>query len=81
MPLLASVAVTAPAAPVKVVYWRALTGAAGDVQDELVKKFNESQGEVAAEAQFQGAYAEVVQKLPLNPRLRSSRSAPRIASP
>jgi sn-glycerol 3-phosphate transport system substrate-binding protein len=63
MLLLASVAVTAPAAPVKVVYWRALTGAAGDVQDELVKKFNESQGEVAAEAQFQGAYAEVVQKL------------------
>jgi len=61
--LLLAVAVTAPAAPVKVVYWRALTGAAGDVQDELVKKFNESQGDVVAEAQFQGAYAEVVQKI------------------
>jgi sn-glycerol 3-phosphate transport system substrate-binding protein len=56
-------AVMAPAAPVKVVYWRALTGAAGDVQDELVKRFNAAQSGVSAEAQFQGAYAEVVQKL------------------
>jgi len=53
----------AAAAPVKVVYWRALTGAAGDVQDELVKQFNASQSGVAAEAQFQGAYADIVQKL------------------
>lgn len=49
--------------PVNVVYWRALTGAAGDVQDELVKAFNASQKDVVAEAQFQGAYAEVLQKL------------------
>jgi sn-glycerol 3-phosphate transport system substrate-binding protein len=56
-------AALAPAAPVKVVYWRALTGVAGDVQDELVKQFNASQGDVVAEAQFQGAYAEVQQKL------------------
>ena len=61
--LLAAGAMMAPAAPVKVVYWRALTGAAGDVQDELVKRFNASQSGVSAEAQFQGAYAEVVQKL------------------
>ena len=56
-------ATAAPAAPVKVVYWRALTGVAGDVQDELVKQFNASQTGVVAEAQFQGAYAEVQQKL------------------
>jgi len=56
-------AIEAPAAPVKIVYWRALTGAAGDAQDELVKRFNASQSAVIAEAQFQGAYAEVVQKL------------------
>jgi sn-glycerol 3-phosphate transport system substrate-binding protein len=61
--LLASVTTLAPAAPVKVVYWRALTGAAGDVQDELVKQFNASQSAVVAEAQFQGAYADIVQKL------------------
>jgi len=53
----------APKGPVKVVYWRALTGVAGDAQDELVKRFNASQKDVIAEAQFQGAYAEVVQKL------------------
>jgi sn-glycerol 3-phosphate transport system substrate-binding protein len=34
-----------------------------DVQDALVKAFNESQTAVVAEAQFQGAYAEVQQKL------------------
>ncbi len=50
-------------APVKVVYWRALTGVAGDVQDELALAFNESQDEVEVEVQFQGAYAEVLQKL------------------
>lgn len=61
--LLLAAASVVPAAPVKVVYWRALTGAAGDVQDELVKKFNESQSAVSAEVQFQGAYAELVQKL------------------
>lgn len=53
----------APAGPVNIVYWRALTGVAGDTQDELVKLFNEKQTGVIAEAQFQGAYAEVLQKL------------------
>jgi sn-glycerol 3-phosphate transport system substrate-binding protein len=61
--LMLCAAALAPAAPVKVVYWRALTGAAGDVQDELVKQFNASQSDVVAEAQFQGVYAEVVQKI------------------
>ncbi len=49
--------------PITVVYWRALTGPAGDVQDELVQLFNESQDEVFVDVQFQGAYAEVLQKL------------------
>ncbi len=50
-------------APVTVVYWRALTGPAGDIQDELVRQFNESQNAVFVDVQFQGAYAEVLQKL------------------
>lgn len=49
--------------PVKIVYWRSLTGVAGDVQEELVKRFNESQAAVVVESQFQGAYAELIQKL------------------
>lgn len=57
-------AAPAPAAgAVKITYWRALTGAAGDAQDELVKRFNESQSDVFVDVQFQGAYAELVQKL------------------
>ena len=52
-----------PSGPVNIVYWRSLTGAAGDAQDELVNRFNASQDEVIAEAQFQGAYADLVQKL------------------
>lgn len=49
--------------PVKITYWRSLTGASGDAQDELVKQFNESQSDVIVDVQFQGAYAELVQKL------------------
>ena len=52
-----------PTGPINIVYWRALTGAAGDAQDELVARFNASQTRVIAEAQFQGAYAELLQKL------------------
>ena len=50
-------------APVKVVYWRALSGAPGTAQEELVKRFNASQREVEVEAQFQGAYPELMRKL------------------
>ncbi|NCB02796.1 MAG: extracellular solute-binding protein [Spirochaetia bacterium] len=53
----------APTGPVKIVYWRSLTGVAGDIQDELVAKFNASQDKVIVEAQFQGAYADLIQKL------------------
>jgi sn-glycerol 3-phosphate transport system substrate-binding protein len=53
----------APKGPVKIVYWRSLTGAPGDAQDELVRRFNESQDEVEVDVQFQGAYGELVEKL------------------
>ncbi len=53
----------AAAGPVKIVYWRSGTGAQAEAQEELVKRFNESQTRVIAEAQFQGAYAEILQKL------------------
>jgi len=53
----------APEGPVKIVYWRSLTGVAGEAQDDLVARFNESQDKVVVEAQFQGAYAELLQKL------------------
>lgn len=59
----AGVTEKAPTGPVKIVYWRSLTGVAGDVQDELVASFNASQDKVIVEAQFQGAYAELLQKL------------------
>ncbi len=49
--------------PVKIVYWRSLTGVAGEAQEDLVARFNESQDKVVVEAQFQGAYAELLQKL------------------
>lgn len=64
-PVTEPTAAPAPAAkePVKVTYWRSLTGASGDAQDELVKQFNESQSDVIVDVQFQGAYAELVQKL------------------
>lgn len=59
----AGVAEQAPEGPVKIVYWRSLTGVAGEAQEELVARFNESQDDVIVEAQFQGAYAELLQKL------------------
>lgn len=49
--------------PVKIVYWRNLTGVAGDAQEELVARFNASQDNVVVESQFQGAYADILQKL------------------
>ena len=53
----------APQGPVNIVYWRSLTGVAGEAQEELVKRFNESQNRVIVEAQFQGTYADLIQKL------------------
>lgn len=53
----------APTGPVKIVYWRSLTGVAGEAQEELVARFNASQDKVIVESQFQGTYAEILQKL------------------
>jgi sn-glycerol 3-phosphate transport system substrate-binding protein len=55
--------VRAAQAPVKVVYWRALSGAPGDAQEELGKRFNASQRDVEVEVQFQGTYPELMRKL------------------
>ncbi|MDD4220260.1 MAG: ABC transporter substrate-binding protein [Sphaerochaetaceae bacterium] len=64
MPIWAGAAAEkAPEGPVKIVFWRSLTGVAGEAQEELVARFNESQDDVIVEAQFQGAYAELLQKL------------------
>lgn len=52
-----------PTGPVNIVYWRSLTGVAGEAQEELVKRFNESQDKVIVESQFQGAYADLIQKI------------------
>lgn len=52
-----------PEGPIKILYWRSLTGVAGDAQDEIVKRFNESRSDIIVESQFQGTYAEILQKL------------------
>ncbi|MDY0290478.1 MAG: ABC transporter substrate-binding protein [Sphaerochaeta sp.] len=59
----AATAEKAPQGPVKIVYWRSLTGVAGEAQEDLVARFNKSQDKVQVEVQFQGAYAELLQKL------------------
>jgi sn-glycerol 3-phosphate transport system substrate-binding protein len=54
---------TKPEGPIKIIYWRSLTGVAGEAQEEIVKRFNESRSDIIVESQFQGAYAEILQKL------------------
>lgn len=64
LPIWAGAAVEkAPEGPVKIVFWRSLTGVAGEAQEDLVARFNVSQDKIIVEAQFQGAYAELLQKL------------------
>lgn len=46
-----------------VTYWRTLSGAAGDTQDQLVAKFNASQGDLIAKSEYQGAYSDLATKL------------------
>jgi len=46
-----------------VVFWSSFTGKNGEAETELVKRFNESQGEVALDYQFQGTYEETAQKV------------------
>ncbi|MCX6044400.1 MAG: ABC transporter substrate-binding protein [Chloroflexi bacterium] len=59
-----STAVNAPAKEkTTVVLWSSFTGKNGEAETALVKKFNESQGDVALDYQFQGSYEETAQKL------------------
>ncbi len=47
----------------RVVFWSSYGGANGKAVDTLVAKFNESQKDVYVEAQFQGSYDDVAQKV------------------
>ena len=53
----------APSGAAAVTYWRTLTGAAGDAQDELVARFNAAQDGVHVDSQFQGSYSDLAAKL------------------
>jgi len=53
-----------PAEKVELVYWHTLTGPAADAQDELVKRFNESQDRIHVTSELQGAnYGEMATKI------------------
>jgi sn-glycerol 3-phosphate transport system substrate-binding protein len=50
--------------PLEVTYWTSFEGGAnGDAQDELVKRFNESQSDIQINHEFQGSYEETAQAL------------------
>lgn len=49
--------------PITVTLWSSFTGKNGEAEAELVKRFNESQGDVQIDYQFQGSYEETAQKL------------------
>jgi sn-glycerol 3-phosphate transport system substrate-binding protein len=48
---------------VEITYWGSWSGALGDAETEVVKRFNESQSDVKVNNQFQGTYEETAQKL------------------
>jgi sn-glycerol 3-phosphate transport system substrate-binding protein len=51
------------AGPVDVLYWGSFSAELGEAEQEVVRRFNESQDEVVVEYQFQGNYEETAQKL------------------
>ena len=51
------------AAPVEIAFWHAMSGHNGEVIDELVKRFNESQSEVVVTSTYQGSYDDSINKL------------------
>jgi sn-glycerol 3-phosphate transport system substrate-binding protein len=54
----------APAAePVTVTLWSSFTGKNGETETALVDKFNQSQGDITINYQFQGSYEETAQKV------------------
>ena len=48
---------------VDVLYWGSFAGELGEAEQEVVRRFNESQTDVVVEYQFQGTYEETAQKL------------------
>ncbi|MBA2521172.1 MAG: ABC transporter substrate-binding protein [Chloroflexia bacterium] len=48
---------------VNVVYWGSWSAELGEAEQEVVRRFNESQSDVVVEYQFQGSYEETAQKL------------------
>lgn len=53
----------APTGKTELVYWRSLTGAAGDAQDRLVEGFNELEDRIHVTSEFQGSLSELATKL------------------
>jgi sn-glycerol 3-phosphate transport system substrate-binding protein len=51
------------AAPVAINFWHAMSGHNGEVIEELVKRFNESQSEVVVTSTYQGSYDDSINKL------------------
>ena len=45
-----------------VVWWRSLSGRTGDAYDELAKRFNDSQGRVRVQVEYQGEYGPLRDK-------------------
>lgn len=67
----------APAAEaLTVTLWSSFTGKNGETETALVEKFNESQGDVVLDYQFQGSYEETAQKVTA---ALQARTAPDIA--
>ncbi len=46
-----------------IVYWGSFSGANGEAEQEVVRRFNESQDEIYVDYQFQGSYEETAQAL------------------
>jgi sn-glycerol 3-phosphate transport system substrate-binding protein len=48
---------------VEITYWGSWSGVLGDAEQEVVKRFNESQTDVKVNYQYQGSYEDTAQKL------------------
>ena len=62
-PTQAPAAVSKTGSTVNVVYWGSFSGNLGQAEQEVVKRFNDSQKDVQVEYQFQGSYEDTAQKL------------------
>ncbi len=49
----------APAEVIELTYWHTNPGPAGEAQDELVEKFNQSQDRIHVSSEFQGGYGDL----------------------